>query len=311
MTKSMSCSTSSTLTPSALQLAQQLGQRLLLAVAQAGRRFVEQQQRRDRREARAISRMRSCPSARLPAQARACAPSPTRSICRAPRRAARAPPRDRAGELPAARRPMPRRWAPSGDVLEHGHVRPQMDVLEGAGDAARGDVARWQAGRSLAAELDLAARQRQHAGDQVEDRALAGAVRADQADDLARPDLEADLVDRDQAAEPLARLVDLEQHVAGAPDVRARAAAPRRRRARMSRAGAREQRPQAVARELQEQHQEDAEHDRLELAAWPMMRGSTSCSWSLRSVTGRAEDRAPDMAGAAEHGHQQILDARR
>ena len=46
MTKSMSCSTSSTLIPSAAHFAQQARQRLLLADAQAGGGFIQQQQHR-------------------------------------------------------------------------------------------------------------------------------------------------------------------------------------------------------------------------------------------------------------------------
>ena len=42
------------------------------------------------------------------------------------------------------------------DVVEHAHVREQLDVLEGAGDAELGDRARRQAGDVLAAEADAA-----------------------------------------------------------------------------------------------------------------------------------------------------------
>ena len=48
-------------------------------------------------------------------------------------------------------------------------------------------------------------------GDDVEERRLAGAVRADQADDRALGDVEADVVDGDEAAEPLRDVLGAEQ----------------------------------------------------------------------------------------------------
>ena len=69
-----------------------------------------------------------------------------------------------------------------------------------------------QAARDVSAEeADLARARRQRSGDQVEHGALAGAVGTDQADDLAGLDLEADIVDGDQAAEALDGAVDSEQ----------------------------------------------------------------------------------------------------
>ena len=51
------------------------------------------------------------------------------------------------------------------------------------------------------------------AGDQVEERRLAGAVGPDQAEDLAGADLEVDAVERLQAAERLAQPLDDEQRL--------------------------------------------------------------------------------------------------
>ena len=67
---------------------------------------------------------------------------------------------------------------------------------------------------------------REHAGDHVEQRGLAGAVRADDREDRALRDAEADLVDREQAAKALADALDLEQRAHGcrlgqAPSLRA------------------------------------------------------------------------------------------
>ena len=51
----------------------------------------------------------------------------------------------------------------------------------------------------------------QHAVQQVEQRGLAGAVRADDAQDFAGTDLEADAADRAQAAERPRQAFDLQQ----------------------------------------------------------------------------------------------------
>ena len=98
------------------------------------------------------------------------------------------------------------------DVLQHGHVGHQLDVLEGPGDAELCHLLRRRVVDLLAEHRDRAAGGGQHAGDQVEGRALAGAVGADQRDDLAGLDVEGNVVDGDHAAELLARVVDLQQH---------------------------------------------------------------------------------------------------
>ena len=78
---------------------------------------------------------------------------------------------------------------------------------------------RWRGGPGdrRPREDDLAPSRLSAPGDEVERRRLARAVRADQADDLAWPNREADVVDRDEAAECLAAVPDRE-------DRRARAA---------------------------------------------------------------------------------------
>ena len=71
------------------------------------------------------------------------------------------------------------------DVLDHGAVLEQRQVLKGAADAERGEP-RGRDGREIVAvEHDAAAARPQHAGDHVEQRGLAGAVRADHAADFA------------------------------------------------------------------------------------------------------------------------------
>ena len=73
-----------------------------------------------------------------------------------------------------------------------------------------------QARDDLAVDLHLAAARRELAEDAVEQRRLAAAVRADQAEDLALLDVEADAVDRGDAAEALADVADFEDRGHGA-----------------------------------------------------------------------------------------------
>src|SRR5262249_32197695 len=72
-----------------------------------------------------------------------------------------------------------------------------------AADAALAALGGVQSCDVLAAEPDRALRGRQYACDQVEQRRLAGAVRADQADDLAAPDRDRDVAVGDEAAKAL------------------------------------------------------------------------------------------------------------
>ena len=106
---------------------------------------------------------------------------------------------------------------PDEDVLECGHVLEEPDVLEGAADPALGDRVRRLPRQVLTGEDDLPLRRLVHAGDHVEERRLAGAVRADQADDRALRDHEVDVRHGDEAAELLAHPDRLEDvgHQAG------------------------------------------------------------------------------------------------
>ena len=70
-------------------------------------------------------------------------------------------------------------------------------------DAVRGQLLGRPARDALAAQKDFAAVRRQHARDQVEHRRLAGAVGSHDRHDLARRNLEAHAVDRDQPTEAL------------------------------------------------------------------------------------------------------------
>ena len=77
------------------------------------------------------------------------------------------------------------------DVLQHGHVGEEPDVLEGAGDACLGDqVGLGRQDGALVADRALGGDVQP--GEAVEEGGLAGAVGADESDDLARVDGEVD-----------------------------------------------------------------------------------------------------------------------
>jgi hypothetical protein len=91
------------------------------------------------------------------------------------------------------------------EILQHGGVLEQLDVLEGARDAPPGDLVRRHARDVLAGEDQPAAGRIVDARDEVEDRRLAGAVGADDREHLPLLDGEAHPVEGLDAAE-----VDLE-----------------------------------------------------------------------------------------------------
>ena len=97
------------------------------------------------------------------------------------------------------------------DILDDAHVGREMHMLERAADAEPRHVLRPLANERLAAERDRAARQRNDAGQKIECRAFPGAVRADEAQNLAGSDLKTDVVHRNQSAEGLPRGAHLQQ----------------------------------------------------------------------------------------------------
>ena len=103
---------------------------------------------------------------------------------------------------------------PERHVLENRHARKQLNVLESSADAATGDLARQLAIDALAHEPDCAGGERGHARDEVERGAFAGAVRADQANDLSGAHRETEVVDCDKAAELLADRVNAQYRLA-------------------------------------------------------------------------------------------------
>ena len=96
-------------------------------------------------------------------------------------------------------------------VVEHREPRERLDELEGAADAGRAHPVRRQAADRAPAETDRAGVRPMQAGDEVEERRLAGAVRADERGDRVALDREGRPRDRAQAAKRLADLFDFEE----------------------------------------------------------------------------------------------------
>jgi hypothetical protein len=100
------------------------------------------------------------------------------------------------------------------DVLLDRHSREGLHDLEGAAEAERGEIRR--AARVMPRPVRRADAHRagigiEEARDHVEDGGLAGPVRADQAEDLALPEREVDIVGHVQAAEALLQALDPDQ----------------------------------------------------------------------------------------------------
>ena len=100
------------------------------------------------------------------------------------------------------------------DVLDRGQAREQPDALQRARDAQAGQVVRVDAGEGRPAPAHRAARGPHEAADHVEQRGLAGPVGADHADDLAACHVERDVVERGEAAEAHAHLLDPQRDLA-------------------------------------------------------------------------------------------------
>ncbi len=96
-------------------------------------------------------------------------------------------------------------------VFQHRRVLEQLDVLERARDAEARHAVRGRARDVLPLEHDAAARRLVDAADQVEDRALAGAVRTDDGEDLALLDRERHAVDGLDAAEGDRKVLHVEE----------------------------------------------------------------------------------------------------
>ena len=100
-------------------------------------------------------------------------------------------------------------------VVEHGHRTKEGNVLKGARDAEADHVVRPHLEHGVAVEERRAAAGPVDAGDDVEERRLAGAVGTDQRDDLALVDVERDAVECHHTTEPDAEVAHLEQRHIG------------------------------------------------------------------------------------------------
>src|SRR6267154_1464837 len=105
------------------------------------------------------------------------------------------------------------------DVVNCGHVVEEPYVLECSGDPRPGHLVGFRTGYLLAIEDDSATGWLEQAGDAVEKGGLAGAVGPNQRKDLASSDLKAHAVHRNQAAEALGQVGQLQDVVRGAGSV--------------------------------------------------------------------------------------------
>jgi hypothetical protein len=96
-------------------------------------------------------------------------------------------------------------------VVEHGEVLEQLDVLEGAGHAGAGDAVGLDPDQVAAAEADGPLLGPVQARQAVEQRGLAGAVGADDGEQLVLADLERHRPQGLETGEAQVQVVDLEQ----------------------------------------------------------------------------------------------------
>src|ERR1019366_1175162 len=97
------------------------------------------------------------------------------------------------------------------DVFERRHRVEQREVLKRPSDAEARDLVLAQPLDSAALEPDRAKLRPIKSRQAIEQRGLAGAVRADQPADLAARDFEMDIVERDDAAETNRQAFDRKQ----------------------------------------------------------------------------------------------------
>ena len=99
------------------------------------------------------------------------------------------------------------------DVVEHGEIGKQSDVLEGAADPDFGDPVRRPVQDTGAVHQNIAGARLVEAAEAIEQCGLAGAVRSDQAEDLALLHVERNTVQRNDAAEHDADVANREQGI--------------------------------------------------------------------------------------------------
>ena len=116
------------------------------------------------------------------------------------------------GHAPDAELALQREVRGDEDVVEHGELGEHLGVLERLDETSGRDLVGAEAAHVLALPQHRAGARRSQPRDHVEERRLAGTVRADDADDLAALDRERHVRDGDQAADALGDRADLKQH---------------------------------------------------------------------------------------------------
>ena len=137
-----------------------------------------------------------------------------------------------------------RLWTPTITFCSTVIVREERQVLEGAADAEAGDAMRRHGEQRPAVKLDLSAAGNVEPAHAVEERRLAGAVGADEADDLALADVEGHAVQGHDAAEPDGDVAHDEKRARQSAPVISRDRAPDGTQGRRSRSSSRRKRSQ-------------------------------------------------------------------
>ena len=202
-------------------------------------------------------------------------------------------------DIAASRPSAPRRRRQDGGKIERDHQvfddrhapeRPRN--LEAAGDAAMRAHMWRQLGDVLAAKEHGAGLRAECAGNAVDQRRLARAVRSDQSEALALADIDADIVQRDEAAEGFGNGVDPQQR-RPASAVGEVMLPP----ARIDNAA--DQTDDAVRRRDDEQHQHGTEHQHVDFRE--MVTASSCCVEPSRiaPITGPIQCAVPPISDIA------------
>ena len=187
-------------------------------------------------------------------------------------------------------------------VLAHGQLRKDLQQLEGAAHAEPVEIARPHAGDRAAVEMHVAGARPQLPEDAVEQGRLAAAVGADDAENLALVDLERHAVDGDDAAEALSEIVHGEDGAHRAPSrcVAASAGpAPSRPGGRL------EQAIDEAEQARRAEHHQDDHQQRIAHEIEPFREAQPLRQQHRHD---RAEEGAEEIAGAADHDHQQQIE---
>ncbi len=97
-------------------------------------------------------------------------------------------------------------------IFEHGEVFERMRNLKRSADAGDAAHAWRRAGDVASVKSDRAGIRLEQAGDEIEQRRFAGAVRADDAERLARRDFKLDVIDGFERAERSRQIIQPEDH---------------------------------------------------------------------------------------------------